>query len=48
MGINWADVIVGAMVLAVCILAVRKLVSNKKTGKTSCGCDCANCNGCKK
>lgn len=25
---------------------IIKSIINKKKGKTSCGCDCANCSGC--
>lgn len=26
--------------------AIITSILNKKRGKTSCGCDCANCSGC--
>ncbi len=26
--------------------AIVSTILNKKRGKTSCGCDCANCSGC--
>lgn len=38
------------IVIIVCSLIVLGVVImaliNKKKGKTSCGCDCANCKGC--
>lgn len=46
------DIAMGTIVTAavlVCIvgLAVRKMVKDKKSGKSlQCGCDCAHCGGC--
>lgn len=40
---NWATLICGAAVIALVSLAVIKLVRDKKKGKSSCGCGCANC-----
>lgn len=38
--------IVGAVVLAVCGLAVRKIYQDKKSGKScSCGGSCMGCQG---
>ncbi len=37
------------VVIACALLGVYVIIScikNKKKGKTSCGCDCANCSGC--
>lgn len=42
-GENWATLVVGAVVIALAALAVIKLVRDKKAGKSSCGCGCANC-----
>lgn len=40
---NWGSIIV-VMVLAVIIaLIIIKMVKDKKSGKTSCGCACSNC-----
>ena len=36
----------GAIVLLVVGLAIRGLIRNKKTGRSSCGCDCASCGAC--
>ena len=39
--------LVVVIVLAVIIgLVIWKLIRDKKAGKRSCGCDCANCSGC--
>ena len=40
---NWATLVVGAAVAAIVALAVIHLIRNKKAGKSSCGCGCANC-----
>lgn len=40
---NWGSVLIGALVAAVIVLIVVKLVRNKKKGKTSCGCGCDHC-----
>ncbi len=40
---NWATLVVGAAVIAIVVLAVIKIVRDKKAGKSSCGCGCANC-----
>ncbi len=38
------------VVIIACVLIVGGVIAssiiNKKKGKTSCGCDCANCKGC--
>ena len=42
-----ATVIVGLIVAAVLLLAARQLYKDKKSGKSSCGGNCAGCpNGC--
>ena len=39
-------IIVGGVVLACVILAVRRILRNKKEGKSvQCGCDCNHCGG---
>ncbi len=40
---NWGNLVVAFIVLLIIILAVRKIVKDKKQGRTSCGCGCANC-----
>lgn len=37
--------IVGLIVAGCAALAIRSLVSNKKSGKASCGGDCSHCGG---
>lgn len=38
------------LVIIACVLIVAgvtiSVIINKKKGKNSCGCDCANCSGC--
>ncbi len=38
------------LVIVACVLIVGSVIAvsiiNKKKGKTSCGCDCANCTKC--
>lgn len=36
-------IIVGAAVAAIIAAVVIKLVKDRKKGKSSCGCGCANC-----
>ncbi|WP_244834452.1 FeoB-associated Cys-rich membrane protein [Clostridium sp. BJN0001] len=38
-------VIVGLIILGVVFLIVRKMVHDKKNGKSSCGCNCGSCGG---
>lgn len=40
---NWGSMLVAAILAAVVILVILKLKSNRKKGKTSCGCDCGHC-----
>ena len=39
---NIGNIIVILILLAIVAWAVRCLIVNKKKGKTSCGCGCAN------
>ena len=39
------SIAVGAAVLAVITLIIVKFVKDKRTGRSSCGCDCGSC-GC--
>ncbi len=43
---NLGTIIVGLVVLAVIVLAVRKIVKDKKSGSSDCGGDCGHCSGC--
>ena len=43
---NLATIIVGLALLAVVILIVKKLRSDKKKGKYSCGGNCSGCANC--
>lgn len=40
---NWVNIIILAVVGGLIVLAVIVLVKDKKAGKSSCGCNCANC-----
>ncbi|MDE7098187.1 MAG: FeoB-associated Cys-rich membrane protein [Ruminococcus sp.] len=35
--------IVAAVLVAIIVLIIVKFIRDKKQGKTSCGCGCANC-----
>lgn len=37
--------IVGGLVLVAVVAIIWKMVRDKRQGKGSCGCDCANCHG---
>lgn len=40
---NWGNILIIAFVIALVVLAVISMVHDKKAGKSSCGCNCANC-----
>lgn len=40
---NIATIIVCAVLITIVALIIVRLIRNKKQGKTSCGCGCANC-----
>ncbi len=41
---NLGTIIVALIVFAVCVLIVRKIVKDKKSGKSpTCGCGCGGC-----
>ena len=40
---HWVNIIILAVVGGLIVLAVIVLVKDKKAGKSSCGCNCANC-----
>lgn len=40
---NLGNIVVIAVLALVIVLIVRSLISNKKQGKSSCGCSCAHC-----
>ncbi|MDY2792825.1 MAG: FeoB-associated Cys-rich membrane protein [Eubacteriales bacterium] len=41
-------VIVGGVLAIIVGLLIWKMIKDKKTGKSSCGGDCAHCKGCGK
>ena len=40
---NMATIIICALLIAVVTAIIVSIVKNKKKGKSSCGCGCANC-----
>jgi hypothetical protein len=40
---NWGNILIIALVMALVALAVMSMIRDKKAGKSSCGCNCANC-----
>ncbi len=40
---NWATVIAAAVIAVLVILALRKIIKNKKDGVGSCGYKCSEC-----
>ena len=44
---NWGSLVGGAVVLAVVVLIVIKLVRDKKAGRYTCGGNCGSCGACK-
>lgn len=39
-----STVIVALVLASIVFLIIKKMVKNKKEGKSSCGCNCENCN----
>lgn len=40
---NLATIIIGAVLIAIVAAIIVSMVRNKKKGKSSCGCGCADC-----
>lgn len=40
---NWGTILVLVLVVGAVIFAIVKMRSDKKQGKSSCGCNCGNC-----
>lgn len=40
---NIGTILISAVLLLVVVLIIRKLVKDKKKGKSSCGCNCTHC-----
>ena len=38
-------IVIGIIIIAV-VIAIVSIIVDKKKGKSTCGCDCANCAGC--
>lgn len=43
---NGVTIIVLLVIVLIVALIIRKLVKDKKCGKSSCGCDYSTCGGC--
>lgn len=40
---NWGTVVVGLLLAAALAAIIVNLVKNRRSGKSSCGCGCADC-----
>ena len=40
---NIATIAICAVLIAVCALIIARMIINRKKGKSSCGCGCADC-----
>ena len=45
---NWINIILVAVLVLIVGLVIRGMIREKKSGKCSCGCDCASCSACGK
>ena len=44
---NLANIVIGFLLICAVVLAVRRIIRNKRSGKCSCGCtSCEGCSGC--
>ena len=43
---NLGTIVISLILLAVVAAIIISMVRDKKTGKSSCGCDCAHCGCC--
>lgn len=43
---NYGSIIAGAVVLAIVMLVIIKMVKDKRAGKNSCGGSCESCKAC--
>ena len=40
---NAGTIVVSLILVAIVALAIRSIVKDKKSGKSSCGCNCSHC-----
>lgn len=40
---NLATIIISVILVIIVALVIRKMIKDKRQGKSSCGCGCANC-----
>ncbi len=40
---NLGNIVVIAVLILITVLIIRKLVRDKKSGKSACGCNCGHC-----
>lgn len=38
-----STLVIGAIVFAVIVLIIAKMIKDRRKGKSSCGCGCSNC-----
>lgn len=43
---NMANIIIIVLLALVIGLGIRRIIRNKKAGRTSCGCGCSSCSAC--
>ncbi len=43
MSVNLSTILISAVLLVVAAVIILRLVGNRRKGKSSCGCGCANC-----
>lgn len=47
MGTIMGTIVVAAIIVIVCALAIRSMIKDKKSGKSvQCGGNCSSCHGC--
>lgn len=40
---NIGNIVVSLILIAIVVLVIRKMIKDKRQGKSSCGCNCGNC-----
>ena len=43
---NLVNIVLIAVIVLVVTLLIRSMIRDKRAGKSSCGCSCADCGGC--
>jgi hypothetical protein len=42
---NLGTIVIAAALILIVALIIRKMIRDKKNGKSFCGCDCSSCGG---